>query len=70
MHSHIIFAEWVNNIQIRLIHEDRRLGVKVIKCISEELLSCLPIKKNIEYSLNKEIVKRYYLDKEVDCPIV
>ena len=70
MHSHIIFAEWVNNIQIRLIHEDRRVGVKVIKCISEELLSCLPIKKNIEYSLNKEIVKRYYLDKEVDCPIV
>lgn len=70
IYTKMVFTKWVRDIQIRLIFEDRRLGVKVVKCISNELLSCVPIKKNIDCSPNKEIVKRYYLDQSIDCPIV
>ena len=66
----IKLVNWVHNIQVRLLYSDNILGIKVVKCISENLFSSLPITKNISKSLRKEIVKRYYIDKEVDCPIV
>lgn len=62
--------DWIEDIEIKLLYVDANLGIKVIKCISEDLLSALPVQKNILKSLNKKIVKKYYIDKEVECPIV
>lgn len=66
----IKFAEWVKNIQIKVIYADDKFGLKTVKCISNELLSSLPIQANIEKANNKEVVKRYYNKNVVNCPIV
>ena len=53
---------------------DRDIKTEVVELVNKNvknnLFSSLPITKNISKSLRKEIVKRYYIDKEVDCPIV
>lgn len=63
------FVEWIKNVRIKVIYSDDKLGLKTVKCISEELLSALPIHTNIRKAINKEIVKRYYDKKVVNCPI-
>lgn len=62
--------DWIENIEIKLLYADINLGIKVIKCISEELLSSLPVRRNILKSINKKIVRKYYIDEDMECPIV
>lgn len=63
-------AEWIRGIYVKVIYADEARGLKTVKCISKELLSSVPIKENIEKTLNKEIVKRYYTNQTIDCPIL
>lgn len=63
-------ADWVQHIYIKVIYADEMRGLKTVKCISKELLSSIPIKENIEKTLNKEIVQRYYKNQTIDCPIL
>ena len=66
----LILANWIKDIKLKLLFSDIRIGVKTVKCISENLLSSLPIIENISESLDKEVVKRYYKNKKINCPIV
>lgn len=61
---------WIGDIYLQIIFSDEKTGLKTIKCVSDQLLSALPTYKNIIKSLDKEIVRRYFINKEVDCPIV
>lgn len=61
---------WISDICLKVIFSDEKTGLKTIKCVSEQLLSALPICNNIIKSMDKEIVRRYFVCKEVDCPIV
>ena len=64
------FADWIKNVRIKVIYADEKLGLKTVKCISEDLLSALPIHENIRKETNKKIVKKYYDKRVVNCPIV
>lgn len=64
------FSNWIKEVYVKLVFVDEKRGLKTIKCISKELLASIPIKENIEKSLNMEVVKRYYKDVLIDCPIV
>lgn len=63
-------AGWVKDLKIALIGIDSKLGLKSIKCISNDLISCVPTMQNIEKYTNKTVVKKYYIDRSVDCSIV
>ena len=69
-HEKLKLAKWIQNIWIKLIYADVRRNVKMVKCISDELLTALPTKSNIVEASQKDIIIRYYKDCEVDCPIV
>ncbi len=66
--SMVAFPDWVGKIAFAIINTDSH-GIKTVKCVSESLLSCMPIKKNIEAALEKTVVKKYYKEKDLDCPI-
>ncbi|MBO6154226.1 MAG: YcaO-like family protein [Lachnospiraceae bacterium] len=61
---------WVKSIRVKMIYGDSKYGLKVIKVVSNELLNSLPTLKNINSNLDKEIVERFFINKELDCPIV
>lgn len=63
------FADWIDHIECAIIGDDLNRGIKTIKCISNQLLNSIPIKKNIYLQKEKEIVIRYLDDYSVDCPI-
>ena len=66
----IIFSEWVKSVRIKEIFFDTKYGLKVIKIVSNELINSVPTMSNVKTCLNKEIVKRYYKNQYLDCPIV
>ena len=61
---------WIKNIEVNVIYADEKRGLKTIKCISKELMSSIPIRENIALYKSKEIIKRYYKNSIIDCPIV
>lgn len=61
--------DWINHIEVAVIGDDVTRGIKVIKCISKQLLNSIPIKANIEMQMEKEIVGKYLVDYSIDCPI-
>lgn len=67
--SKLIICDWIKEIRIALIRADLD-GNKTIKCISKELLNCLPIKKYIYLSKGKEITNRYFNPAIIDCILV
>lgn len=62
--------DWIDDIRWKILYSDDKLGLKTVKCISKHLMSSIPIKENIKKCEKKEIIKKYYIYKEVDCPIV
>lgn len=62
-------SDWIVHIEIAVIGEDINRGIKTIKCISNQLLNSIPIKKNILLQKEKEIVRKYLNDFSVDCPV-
>lgn len=66
----IAFSHWINSVRCKMIFADARYNLKVVKIISDELMISVPTLDNIRKSNNKEIVKRYFLHKEIDCPVL
>lgn len=66
----IELKKWIKNIEINVIFADEKRGLKTIKCVSKELISSIPVMENIALYKNKEIVRRYYKEGIIDCPIV
>lgn len=62
-------SDWIVHIEIAVIGEDINRGIKTIKCISNQLLNSIPIKKNILLQKEKEIVRKYLNDFSIDCPV-
>lgn len=65
----LVIQNWIKEIRIALIRSDKT-GNKTIKCISKELMNCLPIKEYINLSRDKEVVKKYYNTEMIDCILV
>lgn len=70
LNSVLDIKSWVGDIYLKIVSTDEKTGLKTIKCVSDQLLSALPIYSNILKSMDKEIIRRYFINKEVDCPIV
>lgn len=70
LNSVLDIKSWVGDIYLKIVFTDEKTGLKTIKCVSDQLLSALPIYSNILKSMDKEIIRRYFINKEVDCPIV
>ena len=69
MNSQIEVSDWIDDIRMKILYSDDKLGLKTVKCISKHLMSSIPIKENIKKCGEKEIIKKYYMYTEVDCPI-
>lgn len=65
----IKLKSWIKNIEVNVIYSDEKRGLKTIKCVSNELMSSIPVIENIALCKNKEIIQRYYKNGKVDCPI-
>lgn len=68
----IELAEWIGNLEISMICS-RVNSNKVISVISDELIKCIPIKKNLQYCKDVEIIKKYNIsniDKMLDCIVM
>lgn len=70
LNDKIELKRWIKNIEVNVIYADEKRGLKTVKCVSKELLSSVPVKENIILCKNKEVVRRYYKNRGVDCPIV
>ena len=66
----VAFASWIKSIRIKVIFSDARYNLKAIKSISDELMISVPTISNIKKCLEKEVVRRYYINNNLDCPIL
>lgn len=62
-------TKWIENVYIKVIFSYEKYGIKTVKCVSKDLLAALPLKENIELDLSKSVVEKYYIHRDIDCPI-
>lgn len=63
--KHTVFEEWIKSMDVHVLNKHNNNTSLTIKCISEDLYNCLPLKRNIKDDLNKKIATIYGLDDYV-----
>lgn len=70
----IELKDWVSSIYYCVLNTMEHQSFTTVRCFSEELLSCLPIKYNIMKNIDKKIIEKYnilnIIDSVPNCIIV
>ena len=65
---------WVKNIELGLLNTNKHQREVTVKCISKDLINCVPTKKNLKKMKNKKIIRLYNIIDELsfipDCTVV
>lgn len=62
----IIIDDWINDLVLVFLSLSKNNNSFTIRCVSTDLLNCIPAKNNIKQSKENKIIKKYAIVKELE----